>query len=154
MLKKIGFGAGLWAIIFIGISALRVTPLPYSIYRILSIVVAMAGAFILGYLYFKEKPGDFKQGLVLGLLWFAVGTVLDLLVTIQYIKAEIGGGYIDGLKVFYGDWILWVSFILTILAVGASTLVTHGGKLMVRPNSQPTATPTPQPPQKPPIINR
>ena len=39
MLRKIGFGAGFWAVMFLAVSALMVTPLPLIWQSILEIIM-------------------------------------------------------------------------------------------------------------------
>ena len=82
------------------------------------------------------------QGFVLALSWFIVGIILDLLVTIQYVKGT--GTYVDGLKEFYGTWNLWAGIVLMFVAVALAAKITRGGELMQKP--QP---PSPQPPTTP-----
>ena len=127
---KLAFGLalGLWALIFIIISAILVMPLPSGLMKTLTTLVAPVAGFILAKIYFKKSPGTITSGLILAVFWIIVGTVLDLLVTIQYVKGS--DSYLDGLKDFYGDWGLWLSFVLTIGAVVAAAFLTHGGELM------------------------
>ncbi len=139
----IGLGAGFWVIMFIGISALMVTPLPVIWQKILEIILSGVGAFILARIYFKKNPSDIKAGIILGVAWFIVGGILDLLVTIQYVKA--GGTYVSGLKSFYGMWNLWVGFLLMFAGIVLAAKLTRGGELMKSP-SQPL-TPPPSTPK-------
>ena len=157
---KIGLGAAFWGIMFLAVSAVMVTPLPLVAQQLIEIVVAAAAGFILGKMYFKKNPGDLKQGVLTAVIWLLIGTVLDLLITIQYVKAD--GTYVDGLKTFYGTWSLWVSFVLFVAAVASAAKVTHGGALiksatstslfsqkLPAPQSPPPIQPTP-PPAAPP----
>lgn len=144
----LGLGAGFWAVIFIGVSALMVTPLPAIWQKILEIILSAVAAFILAKLYFKKHPGDIKAGLILGVIWFIVGGILDLLVTVQYVKA--GASYLTGLKTFYGMWSLWVGFLLMFVGIGVAALTTHGGELM-KPPAQPPRQQPPVPPT-PPVV--
>jgi len=150
----LGLGAGFWAIMFIGISALMVMPMPEILQQICGIILAGVTAFILAKIYFKKNPGDIKTGIILGVLWLITSTALDLLVTVQYVKA--GGSYVDGLKSLYGAWNLWVGFLLMLVGVVAAAKMTHGGDLIKKPPVQqppsgpkPPSTPTP-PPMTPP----
>ncbi|MFA6255310.1 MAG: hypothetical protein WC675_04765 [Patescibacteria group bacterium] len=139
----LGLGAGMWAVMFIGVCALMVTPLPVIWQQILEIILSGVAAFVLGRLYFRKHPGGVKDGLILGVSWFILGGILDLLVTIQYVKAA--GTYLSGLKSFYSMWNLWVGFLLMFGALVIAALTTRGGQLM-----KPTAPP-PQP-QQPPVL--
>ena len=142
MLKKIGYGAGFWAIMFIGVSALMVTPIPEIWQKILEIVLAGVGALILGLVYFKKAPGTIKNGLTLGVIWFIVGGILDLLITIQYVKA--GGSYLFGLKTFYGAWSLWAGFLAMFLGLIMAAKL-KGSKSGFPPTLESPQTPPPPP---------
>ena len=136
----------MWAVMFIGVCALMVTPLPVIWQQILEIVLSGLAAFILARLYFKKNPGDIKDGLILGVAWFIVGGILDLLVTVQYVKA--GASYFSGLKSFYGIWSLWVGFLLMFVGVIFAAKLTRGGELIksasfVPPSKPPLVPPTP-----------
>ena len=128
MLLKLGLGAAFWGIMFLAVSAVMITPLPLVAQQVIEIIVAAGAGFILGKIYFKKNPGDLKQGVMTAVIWLLIGTVLDLLITIQYVKAD--GTYVDGLKTFYGTWSLWVSFVLFIAAVASAAKLTHGGALV------------------------
>ncbi|MAF13607.1 MAG: hypothetical protein CMI53_01810 [Parcubacteria group bacterium] len=159
----LGLGVGFWAIMFIGVSAIMVMPISDLIQKIAEIILAGIAAFILAKLYFKKNPGDIKAGLILGVVWFIVSGILDLLVTIQYVKA--GGSYVDGLITFYSSWNLWVGFLLMFVGTALAAQTTHGGDLMELPGkdhmqkqtqatqkspAQPANPPTPPTPPVPP----
>ncbi len=76
------------------------------------------------------------------MVWFIVGGILDLLITIQYVKA--GGSYLAGLKMFYSAKSLWAGFLLMFVGAVLAAKMTRGGELM-KPN-------TPMPPQQPPMM--
>src|SRR3989344_3309069 len=76
MLRKVGFGAGFWAVMFLAVSALMVTPLPLIWQSILEIIIAGAAGYVLGILYFKKQPSDVKGAVVLDVTWILVGIVL------------------------------------------------------------------------------
>ncbi|MFA6215952.1 MAG: hypothetical protein WC768_05275 [Patescibacteria group bacterium] len=139
-ITAIALALGLWVVMFIGVSALMVAPLPAIWQKILEIVLSGAASFILARIYFKKNPGELKDGLALGAVWFLVGGVLDLLITVQYVKA--GAGYFAGLKTFYGMWNLWVGFLLMFAGVVLAAKMTHGGEIAKMPNQ-------PQPPIMP-----
>lgn len=142
MLKKIGLGAGFWAIMFIGISAIMVIPMPTILQKILGIVLSGVAAYILGVIYFKKSPGEIKDGFILGVIWFIVSLVLDLLITVQYVKGGIpGGSYIDGLKTFYGTWNLWVGILAMFVTLVIVAKTTRGGELMKPPVPKPPRSP-------------
>ncbi|OGY45600.1 MAG: hypothetical protein A2731_02385 [Candidatus Buchananbacteria bacterium RIFCSPHIGHO2_01_FULL_39_8] len=142
----VGFAVALWVLIFVIISALMVIPMPALLLTILGLLVAPIVAFFLAKIYFKKNPGEIKEGVILGVFWLIVGTILDLLVTIQYVKET--GTYVDGLKEFYGAWSLWVSFVLTIIVVALVANMTRGGEMIEKPSVSPSATPPQQPGMK------
>ncbi len=149
----LGLGVGMWAIMFIGVSAFMVMPISLTWQKILEIILSGLAAFILGKLYFKKHPGELKDGLILGVAWFIVGGILDLLITVQYVKA--GASYLSGLKSFYGMWSLWLGFLLMFVALVVAALTTHGGEVMKPFSPSPRPQPVrPQPPrpQQPPVF--
>ena len=148
MLLKIGLGAAFWGIMFLAVSAVMVTPLPVIAQQIIEIAVAAVAGFVLGRIYFKKNPGDLKQGVLTAVIWLLIGTVLDLLITIQYVKAD--GTYVEGLKMFYGTWSLWVSFGLFIAGVALAAKLTHGGALIKSAASTSLFSQKPPAPQSPP----
>lgn len=143
----LGLGAGFWAIMFIGISALMVIPMPMILQQIGGIILAGVVGFLLAKIYFKKNPGDIKAGIILGVTWFIVLTVLDLLVTIQYVKAA--GSYVDGLKSLYGAWNFWIGIVAMFVGIVVAVKLTHGGELMKRPSVQPSQPAPQQPPASP-----
>lgn len=147
MLLKIGLGAAFWGIMFLAVSAVMVTPLPIIAQQLIEIIVAAVVGFILGRIYFKKNPGDMKQGVIIAVIWLLVSAVLDLLITIQYVKA--GGSYVSGLKNFYGMWSLWVSFILFIVGVVLAAKFSQDGQPMKPAVKMPPLAPTPSVPEPP-----
>lgn len=143
LLLALGLGAGMWGVMFIGVSAIMVTPIPPLLQKILEIILSGVAAFILARIYFKKQPGDLKEGLILGVCWFVVGGVLDLLVTVQYVKGS--ASFFNGLKMFYGMWSLWVGFLLMFIGIVVAAKLTRGGELM----KQPPFPPIQKPPQAP-----
>ena len=150
MIKKIGLGVGFWAIMFIGVAAVMLISMPSIVQQILEIVLAGVAGYVLAMIYFKKTPGSLKDGAILAVIWLVVATVLDLALTVQYMKGS--GGYVDGLKNLYGKWELWVSFVVFIGAVVLAAKMTHGGDVMKSPVSpaSPPQSPPPPPPQSPP----
>lgn len=149
MLLKIGLGAAFWGIMFLGVSAIMVTPLPLLAQHIIEIIIAAAAGFVLGKVYFKKHPADLKQGAITAVVWLVVATMLDLLVTVQYVRLD--GTYVDGLKNLYGQWPIWVSFIVFIATTALAAKMTHGGALMRRPMIKPQAPPVPPTSPQPPF---
>ena len=139
-LLALGLGVGLWMVMFLGVFALIVSPLSDLIQKIGEIVLAGVAAFVLAKIYFKKSPGDLKDGVVLWLAWLILGTILDLLITIWFVKGS--GSYVSGLKAFYGMWSVWVSFVVMLAGVGLAAKTTHGGELMKKPPQQPPASPS------------
>ncbi|MFA5021121.1 MAG: hypothetical protein WC517_03615 [Patescibacteria group bacterium] len=139
MVRKIGLGVGFWAVMFLAVSALMVTPLPAIWQRIFEIIVAGVAGYILAMIYFKKTPGDLKAGVILAVIWFVVSLVLDLLITIQYVKGT--GSYMDGLKMFYSAKTFWVSTLAMVAGVLLAAKMTRGGQVMSRPQTEPMVPP-------------
>ncbi len=135
MVKRIGLGVGFWAVMFLAVSVLMVSGLPEIWQKILEIIVSGVAAYILARIYFKKSPGGIKDGVALAIIWLVVGGILDLLVTIQYVKGN--GTYLEGLKAFYGMWNLWVGIALMFVGAIVAAKTTRGGELIPKPPSQP-----------------
>lgn len=54
------------------------------------------------WMYFKSVKGKLKDGIVLGIYWIILGTVLDLLITIPLFVKDYG---------FFTEWMLWLSWV-------------------------------------------
>ena len=137
MLRKIGFGAGFWGIMFLAVSALIISPLPNIWQKILEIIIAGIAAYVLAMIYFKKTPEDLRGVVILWAIWMIISAILDLLITVQYVKA--GDTYLYGLRSFYGMWSLWVSFVV---ALGAMVLAAkmNQGAAPTKPTTSPLST--------------
>ncbi len=133
MLKKIGFGAGFWAVMFLAVSALMVTTLPSIWQKVLEIVIAGVAAYILAMIYFRKSPAGIKEGVALFITWFIVSGILDLLITIQYVRGV--ASYMEGLKLFYGMESFWISLALALVGVLVAAKLASGrsGSTMQQP---------------------
>ncbi len=148
LLMVIGLGAGLWAIMFLGVFALIISPLPELVQKIAEIILAGVAAFILPKFYFKKNSSKIKDGVILWVAWLVIITILDLLITVWFVKGF--GSYVSGLKIFYGMWSLWVSFFVMLSTIILASKTTPGGDLIKKPTTQaPVVLPTQNPPQKP-----
>jgi len=145
----LGLGVGLWVVMFLGVFALMVSPMSDLVQKIGEIILAGVAGFVLAMLYFKKNPGDIKDGVVLWVAWLVIGTILDLLITIWFVKGS--ASYVEGLKMFYGMWSLWVSFVVMLGGIVLAAKTTHGGDLMKQSPFEPTNRPPQQPPQQPPV---
>ena len=144
----LGLGIGLWAVMFIGVSAFMVMPIAVIWQRILEIILSLIASFVLGRIYFKKNPGNLKDALILGAAWFIVGGILDLLITVQYVKASYG--YVYGLQTFYGMWSLWVGFVMMFAGLIAASRLT--ASVVPMKMSTPKAPVYPQAPQAPVVL--
>ena len=156
MVQKIGFGAAQWGIMFLAVSAIMITPLPDWWQKIIEIVVAGVASYILAMIYFKKHPATMKDAVMLWVIFMIVSAVLDLLITVQYVKAN--NSYVTGLKMFYGMWSLWLSFVVSLGAIIVASKMNHSAPapmVMTQPMKTPVMpavapTPTVNPPVTPP----
>ena len=143
MVKKIGFGAAFWGIMFLSVSALLVSPLPDLWQKVIEIVVAGVASYVLAMIYFKKQPGGRAEGIKLWVLFMVVGTILDLLITVQYVRLRYS--YLYGLKTFYSMWSLWVSFAVSFVAIVLAAK-SNKNTTMAHSISQPLMPPPPRMP--------
>lgn len=102
-----------WIFIFIEVSILMFTPfiasklwLYYLLYYLISILLVGYCA----YSYFKiEKKSSFKSGLIVGLWFVLIGSILDLVITIPFFVKSFS---------FYSQSSLWIGFGIGILTCG------------------------------------
>ena len=103
--KNILLGVLSWVIPFV-VSLLFVKPggefiVPYATFKSIIMVVGTMSGCYLFYRYFKYVENDFvKNGVIVGLSWFAINIILDTLVLIPMMNAtfaeyfmSIGIGY-------------------------------------------------------------
>jgi hypothetical protein len=100
--KAIGFGALLWIIMFVIVSAF----VGFKIYDFLwlQIATAIIGGVISFVLAGYVKPDKFSLALSYGLCWVVVGVILDAVITMRF-NAEI-----------FSTWTLWLSYFLMLIA--------------------------------------
>jgi hypothetical protein len=119
--------------------------------KILEIILSGRAGFILSLVYFRKNSGGIKEALSLFAVWFIVGGILDLLITIQYVKAA--NSYLWGLKTFYGSWSLWLGFVFMLAGVVLASYLKHSLPMkMSMPSapSYPSNTPSQPMPTQPP----
>lgn len=116
--KAIGFGALLWAFIFVWTSILMfafgiasaepLTVIPLIIHLVLLIVISA----LLGKAYYKD--GDNVNGFALGILWIIVVVVLDLIISVPLFFLPNGENYVT----YFSSLWLWIELALIILVTG------------------------------------
>jgi hypothetical protein len=116
--KMIGFGALLWVLMFVIISAFIGFKVPESIW--LSVGFAVISGMISFILAGYVKPKSFGMALGYGLSWLVVGVILDIIVTMRFNSA------------IFSDWTLWLGYGLAVLAP------------LLRVKKEPTMTAPPQ----------
>jgi hypothetical protein len=70
---------------------------------------------ICGYLYFSQVSGKALDGLVIGIYWLIIGTILDLIITVPLFVKSYSG--------YYSNWMLWLGFALSVIAAIVSPLI-------------------------------
>lgn len=100
--KAIGFGALLWVLMFVIVSAL----IGFKIQEFLwveigiSIISGVISFILAGYV----KPKSFGMALGYGASWLVVGVILDAIVTMRFNPA------------IFTSWMLWLGYGLVVLA--------------------------------------
>ncbi len=103
------YGILLWLLIFVEVSivmfmpALKDQQLTQSIIHLIILPILV---LIVSYLYFKNKEASLINGLVLGVIFLVVGTILDLAITIPLFVKNYN---------FFMQWSLWVGFLEVII---------------------------------------
>jgi len=105
----------LWILIFVAYSIVMFIPGigPYLSY--LTIIIGPIMVLICGYLYFSQVPGRVLDGLVIGIYWLIIGTILDLIITVPL--------FVKSYSSYYGNWMLWFGFALSVIAAIVSPLI-------------------------------
>ncbi len=126
----IGFGVLFWLIIFVVMSILIFTSAIKDNQYLLSIfnwLVDGGAAYFLARFYFKRTPGTFRDGIILGIFWLAISSVLDMAITIPlFIKNHLSKlfniqvGYVDAAGYFFSNWLLWVGFLVIVVATAVA----------------------------------
>lgn len=100
--KVIGFGALLWVLMFVIVSAF----IGFKIYDYywMGIVTAVISGVISFILAGYVKPKSFGLALAYGVSWLVVGVILDAIVTMRF-NSEI-----------FMSWMLWLGYGLVVLA--------------------------------------
>ena len=104
-----------WALIFVEISILIFIPILAGqelLQTILHLVILLFIVWLMAAMYFKKTHPSVKKGMIVGVYFLIIGTILDLVVTIPLFVKDYAS--------FYSDWSLWVGY-LELLVV--STLV-------------------------------
>lgn len=100
--KAIGFGALLWVLMFVIISAFIGFKVPESVW--LSVGFAIISGVISFVLAGYVKPKSYGMALSYGVSWLVVGVILDAIVTMRFNPA------------IFTAWTLWLGYGLAVLA--------------------------------------
>lgn len=58
------------------------------------------------WMYFKSVKGKLKDGIILGIYWIILGTILDLLITVPLFVKSYS---------FFSSWMLWLGWVETVV---------------------------------------
>jgi hypothetical protein len=100
--KAIGFGVGLWVLMFVIISAL----IGFNLYQgtAVHVVMAVVGGIISYIFAGYVKPADTKQALMCGAAWIFVSAILDAVITMRFNQA------------IFASRALWLGYALVLFA--------------------------------------
>lgn len=97
-------GVLLWVLIFFEVSilmfGLRLDSSMIS-YNIIHYIAAGIFAFVSGLIYFKKGKKGWIEGLSLGIVWIAVGVILDILITVLLFTKDFS---------FFNNILLWFGY--------------------------------------------
>jgi hypothetical protein len=114
-LAATGWAILYWLLIFVVISVIMfgLPQLSNINQNILALIIEIGLVLFCAGMYFKKYPGTFGQGVILGIWFLVVGTILDVLITIPF--------FVKSYSVLYGSWNLWAGFVLTIIFSGLAS---------------------------------
>tara|TARA_Y100000310_G_scaffold172170_2_gene172305 strand:+ start:7567 stop:7974 length:408 start_codon:yes stop_codon:yes gene_type:complete len=106
------FIVGIITATIMGIDLESASTLPSSVWFVTIILSAVViGAF--SFWYFKKVKPSAKEGLLLGITFIIVGTVLDIAIIIPYILASDSP---SDIMAYYANPMFWVSLLIVIAA--------------------------------------
>lgn len=108
--RAIGFGAFLWIAIFIIVTILMFLPWTAGnrLYQqIILWILEIPVTLLLARWYFFAKNPTVKEGFFLWLVGLVTGGILDVAVTVPL--------FVKSYAVFYGNWLMYVGFGVTLL---------------------------------------
>lgn len=128
-----------FGVIFYFISVLFYAPLELmqlnlAIKSSIAILIILIVAFVLSIIYFKKYPGDFKQGVMVGVIWLIIATIGDGLAFILLIatgNADLIDKFAQLMKPGYISAGI-ISLVLLVLLTGFAGKSVHGGALVIK----------------------
>ena len=81
-----------------------------TLQKVLDLILELIALIFCAGMYFKKYPGKFADGLLLGIWFIFIGTILDFAITIPL--------FVKSAFLLYGTWSIWVGFVMTILVSG------------------------------------
>lgn len=116
--KSLLYGVLMWVIIFVEVTIIGFTPqlatqgangFILNIYGVvIHFVFLVILALLLSKFYFKGRQARVKESILAAILFLAVGTVLDIAVTVPFFVKDYG--------IFFWKWSLWVGYGIFFLA--------------------------------------
>lgn len=120
--KAILYGLALWVFVFVVISVIMFIPAladELTWQTILDLIAIAVLVLIFGSLYFKKHAASFGRGLLIGIVWAIVSTILDLAITVPLFIMPKDQGYGD----FYSEWNVWAGLSIIIILAGLSAVL-------------------------------
>jgi hypothetical protein len=123
--RAIGIGALLYLVSFVigmmtatlmGIDLSSASTVPTSVW-IVSILLTLVLLYFFTIWYFKKEKPSAKEGALLGVVFIAVSTIIDLAIVIPYI---ITTDSVADIVTYYSNPLFWFTLVLI---VGATTLI-------------------------------
>ncbi len=107
------FGSILWLICFaIGFIIWPLHESQFILFKTIMIVAScLTGIYLLSFYLKKIDNGFVKEGIIVGIIWFAINIILDLIVLVGYFKTPVA-------EYFIGIGLRYLNIPITSIGVG------------------------------------
>ncbi|MBN1998706.1 hypothetical protein JW935_14195 [candidate division KSB1 bacterium] len=102
LFKIILYAFWVWLIGFVaGVIVYPLHESNFLLFKSIMVVVGVLAGMLMLMVYFKKLEGDFfKLGIIVGIVWFIVNILLDLIVLVGFLKTPLGE-YFVGIGIRY-----------------------------------------------------
>ncbi len=116
--KIILYGFWVWLIGFAaGFLAWPLHENNFLLFKTLMVVIGTMGGVLMLVIYFKKLPDDYlRRGVIIGVVWFVVNIVLDLIVLVGLFKSPVG-------EYFIGTGLRYLA--MPTMSIGVGWLLEH-----------------------------
>lgn len=109
-------GILLWILIFVLFTIIMFIPVVGNYTSYLAIIIGPLIVLLCGYYYFTAVPGGAVDGLVIGIYWLILGSILDAVITIPlFVKISYAA--------YFLSWTMLLGYALSLVAAIMSPLI-------------------------------